>query len=102
MTTAEKTSATAVRQRKPAKVYTALEKVQAVLSVWSGRRKPGAVCRSMGIAWGLLNSWEKSALGGILKALGLETPAAEAAGLALGVRLEKLLAEPETAESKGE
>jgi len=89
--------------RKPRKVFSAREKVEAVLSVWSGRRKPAAVCKSLGIAWGLLNSWEKSALAGIQRALGQE-PAVETAGLPLGSRLERLLNVPvaETAEAKGE
>lgn len=96
MTTQEKET------RRPRKAFSAQEKAQAVLSVWSGRRKPAAVCKSLGIAWGLLNSWEKSALGGILKALGLETPLVETTGLSLGTRLEKLLAVPEKTEFKGE
>lgn len=89
--------------RRPRKVFGAREKAQAVLAVWSGRRKPAAVCKSLGTTWGALNAWEKVALAGILKALGLEKPAAAAAdGLTLGSRLEKLLAVPETAEAKGE
>jgi len=88
--------------KRPRKVFSAREKAQAVLAVWSGRRKPAAVCKGLGTTWGALNAWEKVALGGILKALGLETPVAETAGLCLGNRLEKLLAVPETAEAKGE
>jgi len=90
--------------RRARQVFSAREKAQAVLSVWSGRRKPSAVCRSMGIAWGLLNSWEKSGLHGILKALGQEQVVPELGGLALGTRLEKLLTVPgtEVATAKGE
>lgn len=88
--------------RRPRKVFIAREKAQAVLAVWSGRRKPAAVCKSLGTTWGALNAWERVALGGILKALGLETPVAETAGLCLGNRLEKLLAVPETTAAKGE
>jgi len=90
--------------KRARKVYSAQEKAQAVLSVWSSRRKPSAVCKSLGIAWGLLNSWERVALGGIQKALGQEFPLAEMAGLPLGTRLEKLLNVPamETIEAKEE
>jgi len=89
--------------RKPRKVFSAQEKAEAVLSVWSSRRKPAAVCKSLGIAWGLLNSWEKVALGGIQRSLGQESPV-ETAGLPLGTRLERLLNMPvaEKAEAKGE
>ena len=97
MTTQEK------EVRKQRKVFSAREKAQAVLSVWSGRRKPAAVCKSLGIAWGLLNSWEKTGLGGILKALGQEQIAPEVGSMALGTRLEKLLTVPgqEEAVTKG-
>jgi len=35
--------------------HTAEEKCRAVLSVWTERRKPGEVCRELGVAWSLLN-----------------------------------------------
>ncbi len=34
---------------------TAEEKYRAVLSVWTERRKPGEVCRELGVAWSILN-----------------------------------------------
>lgn len=96
-TTQEKTAAKGQRR-----VFSAREKAQAVLAVWSGRRKPSAVCRSLGTTWGAVNAWEKNALSGILKGLGQEAPPAAVAGQSLGSRLEKLLAEPEQPELKGE
>jgi hypothetical protein len=98
MTTQEKTTTTQVR-RQPAKVYAAKEKAQAILSVWSGRRKPSAVSKAMGINWGILNMWEKLAITGILKSLGAEEQElTEQQGLSLGSRLERLLASPEKKE----
>ena len=97
------TTAPEKTERRARKVFSAQEKAEAVLSVWSSRRKPAAVCKNLGIAWGVLNFWEKSALAGIQKALGQETPV-ETAGLPLGSRLERLLNVPvvEKAEVKGE
>ena len=89
-------------EKRTRRTFSAREKAQAVLAVWSSRRKPAAVCKGLGITWGALNGWEKSALDGILKALGQEPPVAAVAGLSLGTRLEKLLAVPEQTESKGE
>lgn len=96
-------TATQEKAKRPRRVFSAQEKAEAVLSVWSSRRKPAGVCKSLGIAWGVLNFWEKSALLGIQKALGQETPV-EKAGLPMGGRLERLLNVPaaEKAEAKGE
>ena len=97
MTTQEKTT-TKVR-KQPRKVYAAKEKAQAILSVWSGRRKPSAVSKAMGIPWAILNMWEKLAITGILKSLGAEEQElTEQQGLCLGNRLERLLALPEKKE----
>ena len=49
--------------------HTAEQKCRAVLSVWTERRKPGEVCRELGIAWGLLNQWQERAMEGMLLAL---------------------------------
>ncbi len=43
---------------------TAQEKCQAVLSIWTERRKPGEVCREMGVAWGILKQWQDRAMEG--------------------------------------
>lgn len=84
------------RQRRPMKVYSAQEKSQAILSVWSSRRKPAAACKALGINWAVLNNWEKTAFVGMLRALGPEEPV-QGQGPELGRRLEKLLAGPEKA-----
>jgi transposase-like protein len=49
--------------------HTAEEKCRAVLSVWTERRKPGEVCRELGVAWTLLNQWQERAMEGMLLAL---------------------------------
>ncbi len=49
--------------------HTAAEKCQAVLSVWTERRRLGEVCRELGVAWSSLNQWQNRAMEGILMAL---------------------------------
>src|SRR5512139_2553357 len=49
--------------------HTAEEKCRAVLSVWTERRKPGEVCREMGVPWSVLNHWQERAMEGMLLAL---------------------------------
>jgi len=49
--------------------HTAKEKCRAVLSVWTERRKPGEVCRELGVAWTVLNQWQERAMEGMLVAL---------------------------------
>jgi transposase-like protein len=49
--------------------HTAEEKCRAVLSVWTERRKPGEICRELGVAWGILNQWQERAMEGMLLAL---------------------------------
>lgn len=90
-TTAEK------KTRRTQRNYSAGEKATAVLSVWSGRRRTARVCRELSVPWGLLRSWEKSAIRGIRMALGdLPDEAPPVAGaLSLGKRMETLLGERE-------
>jgi len=40
-----------------------------VLLVWTERRKPGEVCRELGVDWGMLKQWQDRAMEGILMAL---------------------------------
>ena len=84
--------------RRARRNCSAKEKGMALLSVWSGRRRPARVCRELGINWGVFNSWEKRAIRGIREALGEEpgTPATDLPGqVRLGSRLEALLVEPD-------
>jgi hypothetical protein len=69
--------------------HTAKEKCRAVLSVWTERRKPGEVCRELGIAWTVLNQWQERAMEGML--LALQPRAAVDKAVALNSRLGVLL-----------
>jgi transposase-like protein len=69
--------------------HTAKEKCRAVLSVWTEKRKPGEVCRELGIAWTVLNQWQERAIEGML--LALQPRAAVDKAVALNSRLAVLL-----------
>ena len=71
--------------------HTAREKCQAVLTLWTERRKPGEVCREMGVAWGVLKQWQDRAMEGMLLALQPRVPVER--GVALSPRLAVLLEE---------
>ena len=62
------------------------EKARAVLSLWSGRRRPAEVCREYGVKYTLLSHWERRALEALMGALTNEEP---------GRPEEILLADPE-------
>ena len=49
--------------------YGAMEKCRAVLSIWTERRKPSAICREMQVPWMVLAQWQKRAMEGMLQAL---------------------------------
>jgi hypothetical protein len=70
--------------------HAAEEKCRAVLSVWTERRKPGEICRELGIAWNLLNQWQERAMEGMLLALQPRVPVMEKT-VALNSRLAVLL-----------
>lgn len=76
--------------------HTAEEKCRAVLSVWTERRKPGEVCRELGVAWTVLSQWQTRAMEGMLLALQPRVPVQK--GVALSPRLAVLLER----KSKGE
>jgi len=69
--------------------HTAKEKCRAVLSVWTERRKPGEVCRELGVAWTALSQWQERAMEGML--LALQPRAAVDKAVALNSRLAVLL-----------
>ena len=78
------------KKRRKGTDHTAEEKCRAVLSVWTERRKPGEVCRELGVAWTLLNQWQERAMEGMLLALQPRVPMMEKT-LALNSRLAVLL-----------
>ena len=78
------------KRRRKGSDHTAEEKCRAVLSVWTERRKPGEVCRELGVAWSLLNQWQERAMEGMLLALQPRVPMIERT-VALNSRLAVLL-----------
>jgi transposase-like protein len=79
-----------VKAKKEPLPYSAQQRAQAVLSIWSERRRPAEVCRELAIHPTLLYAWEKRALAAMLKAL--ESPRRLEPGPALSPKLERLLA----------
>jgi hypothetical protein len=77
------------RRRRKGWGHTAQEKCQAVLTLWTERRKPGEVCREMGVAWGVLQQWQDRAMEGML--LALQPRVRVERGVALSPRLAVLL-----------
>ena len=77
-------------RRRRTRMYSAKEKSQAVLSLWSGRRSASSLMKTMDVPRALINNWEKRALMGILSAL---DPTWQQASQekALPTRLERLL-----------
>ena len=70
--------------------YTAQQRVQAVLSLWTERRRPAEVCRELAIGPKVLAHWEERALSGMLQALEAQTR--REVGPALSPKLERLVA----------
>jgi hypothetical protein len=81
---------TEIKAKKEALPYHAQERAQAVLSIWTERRRPREVCQELGIRPAVLSHWEKRALAAMLKAL--ETQTRLEPGPALSPKLERLLA----------
>ena len=79
-----------VKTRREALPYSAQQRVQAVLSIWSERRRPREVCQELAISAAVLSAWEKRALTAMLKALESQTRLEP--GPALSPKLERLLA----------
>jgi transposase-like protein len=86
----EQAAGTEPRKRR-SRVFSAKEKAQAVLALWSGRRNPSALTRELDVPWAIINTWEKRALMGMLTALDPTWKQAEDAQPSLPSRLEKLI-----------
>jgi hypothetical protein len=79
-----------VKAKKESLPYNAQQRVQAVLSIWSERRRTREVCRELAIHPSALYAWEKRALAAMLQAL--EPATRQEPGPALSPKLERLLA----------
>ncbi len=77
--------------RKEAAVYTAHQRAQAVLSVWTERRRPATVCQELGINATVLGQWEQRAMAGMLRALEPRGYVDPSQAPALTPKLERLL-----------
>jgi hypothetical protein len=77
-------------RRRRTQMYSAKEKSQAVLSLWSGRRSAASLMKAMDVPWAVINGWEKRALAGMLSALD-PTWQQPAQTSALPPRVERLL-----------
>ena len=84
------------KRRRRGLGHTAQEKCKAVLSVWTERRKPGEVCRELGVAWGILKQWQDRAMEGMV--LALQPRVQVERGVALSPRLAVLLEKKSQAE----
>jgi transposase-like protein len=85
------------RKRTPNPAYSALEKAQAVLAVWTDRGRPADICRQLRINWVTFQQWQNRAMDGMLQAL--ETRVNLAQGGALSPRLQELLQKQSRASS---
>ena len=81
---------TEVKAKKEPLPYNAQQRAQAVLSIWTERRRPAEACQELAIHPAVLSHWEKRALTAMLQAL--ESPPRLAPGPALSPKLERLLA----------
>ena len=88
MNTAEKNSKVEKKERM---VHSAQQKCQAVLALWTGRRRPSEVCRELNVPSNLLQTWQERAMEGMLKALEPRTRRQEDRGPILADRLQKML-----------
>lgn len=79
------------KPRKERTSYPASQRAQAVLSVWTERRRPTEVCRELGITTALLSDWQERAMRGMLVALEPRRGAPTERGSALTTKLERLL-----------
>ena len=77
------------RKRQPSPSYSAQEKAQAILAVWTEKCRPAEVCRQMRINYMTFLHWQQRGMEGMLQAL--ESRVNLAKGEALSPRLQALL-----------
>ena len=77
------------RKRTPAPSYSAEQKAQAVLAVWTERARPAEICRQFSVNWVTFSQWQDRAMEGMLQAL--ESRVNLSNGEALSPRLQQLL-----------
>lgn len=83
------TSSPIQRPRQPTTAFSATEKAQAVLAVWTDRCKAAEVCRQLRINFMTFQHWQRRAMEGMLQAL--ESRVNLTKGEVLSPRLQALL-----------
>lgn len=78
-----------LRRWRTSSEYSAEQKAQAVLAVWTERARPGEVCRQLSIAAMTFSHWQDRAMEGMLQAL--ESRVNLSKGEALSPRLRNLI-----------
>lgn len=78
-----------IKKKRVRRVFTAEEKVKAVLAVWSERRTITEMSREMDVCYAQLSKWQNLAMEAMLSAL--ESKREQEKAPALNLRLEKLL-----------
>lgn len=86
-------------EKRERRRHTPEEKCRAVLAIWTERRKPGEVCRDLGVDWGILQQWQDRAMRGML--MGLQPRVWVERGVALSPRLAVLLKKSQAGMMKG-
>ena len=84
-------AAGAETKRRPSREFSAKQKAQAVLALWSGRRSTSALTKELAVPWAIINTWEKRALSGMLTALDPTWKQAAEEQPSLPRRVEKLI-----------
>jgi transposase-like protein len=86
-------------EKRERRRHTPEEKCRAVLAIWTERRRPGEVCRDLGVDWGVLQQWQDRAMQGML--MGLQPRVWVERGVALSPRLAVLLKKSQAGMMRG-
>lgn len=79
------------KTKKERVAHSAKERCEAVLAVWTERRRPAQVCRRLGVSEGILMSWQDRALRGMLEALEPQKRLTDSEGPLMPAKLERKL-----------
>ena len=82
---------TEAKAKKERSAHSAKERCEAVLAVWTERRRPAQVCRRLGVSEGILMNWQDRALGGMLEALEPQKRLQDSEGPLMPAKLERKL-----------
>ena len=80
-----------IKSPKEQATYSAQQKCQAVLAVWTGRRRPSDVCRDLNVSSNRLQAWQERAMESMLKAFEPRLRRQEDRGTILADPLQRML-----------